>query len=462
VTVALATNPIDVAGARQHDTEDAMATEFADRHRDDFRYSPGPGWMLWAENRWARDTGRRHLDATRRIVRARANLSDKAAESRRIATNKTVMGVAALAATDPDLVVHPDAFDRDVLELNTPAGLVDLRTGQLRSHDRDLVTRCAAVAPDRDAGCPTWHRFLGDVFAQSDEAIGFMRRFLGYCLTGYTREHVLGFFFGDGGNGKSTLLDFLLWLCGDYARKLPASLLMAQRGERHPTEIAQLQGVRLAVSSELDEGEFWAEARIKELTGDATATARFIRGDFFTFPLLCKIVIAGNHRPQIRAVDDALKRRMLLVPFTAKFAGAKRDPEMLAKLKAEAPAILAWLIEGTRDWLASGLRVPDSIIQASTEYADAMDSLGLWMGDCCHVSRDEFESESASLLYRSFGDWKRSRGEAVISMTRFAEQLRGRGFEHYRNNGARYRRLTLTSDEYERLRQAAAESRERP
>jgi putative DNA primase/helicase len=442
------------AGAPGCDTEDALAQEFAKQHGRDFRYVPGYGYMVWMAHRWARDSKRRHFDAMRKIARSRAAEADKAGESRRIAAAKTVAAMASLASSDPLLVRGVDELDADPFALNTPGGIVDLRTGEIRSHDRDLVTRVCAVTPDLGGACPRWLRFLDDVFEGNADVIGFVRRFLGYCLTGLTREHVLGFFFGDGANGKSTLLDFLLWLLGDYALKLPASVLMAQRGERHPTELAQLVGVRMAVASELDEGEHWAEARLKELTGDATLTARFVRGDFFTFALLCKIVIAGNHRPQMRAVDDALKRRLLLVPFNAKFMGQRCDPQMLDHLKAEGPGALGWMIQGCAEWLASGLHVPDCIREASATYITAMDSLGNWLAECCRVTNDPADSEGASVLYRSYADWKRGRGENAVSQTRLSEQLRTRGFESYRNNGIRYRGLELSGPE--RLRMEAA------
>lgn len=437
------------------DTEDGLAAVFAQQSARNLIYVPGVGWMIWDGSRWRRDQKRKAFDAMRRCARTRADAADNKVDRKRIATAKTVAGINALASTDPLLVRSADELDVDSLALNTPGGIVDLRTGDLRPHDRDLVTKQTAVAPDFTGTCPRWIAFLDDVFERDAALVSCTRRLLGYYLTGRTTEHVLAFFFGDGANGKSTLLDLLLWLFGDYALKLPATVLMAQRGERHPTELAQLQGIRLAVASELDEGALWAEARIKELTGDATLTARFVRGDFFTFPLLAKIAIAGNHRPQMRAVDDALRRRLLLIPFNAKFMGDRRDPDMLDKLKAEGPAILAWLIAGAIEWRANGLGVPDSIRAASTEYVETMDSLGTWIAECCRPTGDPLDSCKAGLLYRSYSDWKRARGESAVSMTRWGEQMRGRGYETYRNDGIRYRGLDLDAAEHQRIREAA-------
>jgi putative DNA primase/helicase len=444
----------DPEAQRTADTEDALAQEFVRREGANFKFVPGPGFMCWDGKRWERDVRNRHLDGMRCIARELADEAETPAQRRRIASAKTVLSMRTLASADPEIVRESKQFDADHLLLNTPGGLVDLRTGAMRSHERDLVTKSCAVSPAFGMPCPHWNSFVGDVFAGDPQTISFAKRFLGYCLTGLTREHVMGFFFGDGANGKSTLLDLLLWLLGDYALKLPATVLMAQATERHPTELAQLAGVRLAVGSELDEGTHWAEARLKELTGDTTLTARYMRGDFFTFPLLCKIVIAGNHRPQMRAVDDAMKRRLVLVPFTAKFTGERCDRGMLNKLKDEGPTILAWLIEGCREWQACGLNIPENIRAASSEYVAAMDSLGLWLSECCERLDDSSSNEAASRLYLSFRDWKQARGEAPMSQTRWGEQMVTRGFARYTSNGTRYRGVQLTPTEVDRLLEA--------
>jgi putative DNA primase/helicase len=237
---------------------------------------------------------------------------------------------------------------------------------------------------------------------------------------------------------------------GDYALKVPSSVLMMQRGERHPTEVAQLCGVRLAVANEVSEGEHWDEARVKELTGDMKLTARFMRQDFFQFDATHKFLIAANHRPQVRTMDHAMRRRLLLVPFHARFEGERRDPHMADKLQAEAQAILAWLIRGAVDWHESGLMVPTRVRAASDDYADAMDSLGLWIAECCDRS-DPQRREGGKLLYDSYKAWKEARGEHAVSMTRWAEQMQSRGIQKVRDNGAKYCGITLTPDERYRL-----------
>jgi putative DNA primase/helicase len=430
-------------------TEDAVALFMVRSYVDTYRFSPGLGWLKWEANRWDRDTKLAHFNIARALSRARGKHAETDSDERRLATAKFVAGVVTLAKSDPRIVHAAEEFDADPLALNTPAGIVDLKTGVLRPHDHDLVTKVAAVSPDFTASRALWHGFLRDVFDGDVDLIDFMRRLLGYFLTGTTREQIIAFFHGTGANGKSTILDLMLWLLGSYACKLPAEALMAKRGDRHPTEIAQLKGVRLAVSNEIDEGEFWAESKLKELTGDQVLTARFMRMDFFTFNATHKHVIAGNHRPQMRAMDDAMRRRLVLVPFRVRFDEARRDRDLPTKLRAAGPAILADIIEGAVEWNRIGLAIPDSVRAASEEYATTMDSLGQWLADCCVV--DANAECKASLLYTSYATWKRDRGEQPVSMTRWAEQMGGRRLEKYRNNGMRYRGLDLTPEERHRV-----------
>lgn len=429
------------------DTEDAIASLLVRDYRDTFRYAAGLGWMRWRGDHWEQDDRLAHFDVARRLSRARG-VQATDADNRRLGSAKFVNGVVTLARSDPRIVHGADEFDSDPYTLNTPAGIVDLTTGTLRAHDHALVTKVTAVAPDFQASRAIWHSFLRDVFNDDIELVDFTRRLLGYVLTGATHEQILAFCFGTGANGKSTLLDLMLWLMGTYAGKLPADALMARRGERHPTEIAGLKGIRLAVSNEIDEGEFWAESKLKELTGDQVLTARFMRMDYFTFNATHKHVIAGNHRPQIRAMDEAMRRRIVLVPFNVRFEGSKRDKGLPAKLRASGPAVLADLIEGAAEWHRHGLGIPAVVRQASDEYATTMDSLGNWMAECC-ITNPDIDCK-ARLLYTSYSLWKKDRGEVPVSETRWGEQMMSRGYAKVRNNGMRYKGLDLTGEAHDR------------
>jgi putative DNA primase/helicase len=262
---------------------------------------------------------------------------------------------------------------------------------------------------------------LDEVFLGDAEVIECMQRWAGYTLTGDRREQKLMFCYGVGANGKSTYWDTLAAAIGSYAMKLPAHVLMQSQLQSHPTELAQLHGVRLALSSELEEGHYWAEARIKELTGDGVLRARYMRQDFFEFPMTQKHTILGNFKPRLKGGDYALARRFLLVPFRAKFTGAARDDTLMDRLKAEAPAILAWAIQGAVKWHSEGLAVPSSISAASAEYMRDNDDLSLWMDERCCLT--EPARTRAADLYKDYSAWLRARGQQAPSMKLWADRM---------------------------------------
>lgn len=426
-------------------SEDELALQFVER-ASNLRWSPGLGWLTDDGVVWARDEAMHHFDLARRVCRAAAaGCGGKAeAEAKRLSSAKTVAAVVTLARADRQLVVPASAWDEDPLLLNTPGGLVDLRTGTMRPRGIEYVTQVATVAPDFEAACPIWMRFLGQVFMGDEAMIEFMQRSMGYWLSGSTREQVIHFLFGQGSNGKSVLSDFVKWITGSYSLKLPATALMQPKGERHPTELAQLRGKRLALSSELGEADYFNESLLKELSGDATLTARFMRGDFFEFPLTQKHLIVGNFKPRLRGGDPAIARRMLLVPFKAVFTGADKDAQLPAKLRGEAPSILAWMIQGAVKWHSDGLAVPESVRTASAEYMAVMDDLKLWQAENC-----ELEGEAkARDLYSDFAAWKKARGENAPSQTLWGERMATQpGIARRNSNGVKYVGIRLKPDD---------------
>jgi putative DNA primase/helicase len=429
-------------------SEDALALQFAREHHPRFKWTPGMGWMHNLGTHWVADDRLDRFATVRMLCRDAAASAEDAREAKRLSSAKTVAAVVSLAQSDSSLVLPSSAWDADALALNTPDSLVDLRTGATRARHRDFLTQVTRVAPS-DAECPAWKRFIDAVFLGDLEMVEFVQRLLGYLLTADRSEQKLFFFFGLGANGKSTLIDLVSWILGTYAIKLPATVLMQSSIDRHPTELAQLRGKRLAVSSELDEGQFWAESRLKELTGDEVLTARFMRQDFFEFHMTQTHVIVGNYKPRLRGGDAALARRFVLVPFKAKFEGSARDPAMLAKLRAEAPAILAWMIAGAVKWCDSGLAIPASVTAASREYLADNDDVSLWLAECCQMLADS--RARAIDLYESFAHWIKSRGQHTPSMRLFGDRMSVLpGITKVQSNGARYVGIRLTVDEAER------------
>lgn len=404
-------------------TEDVLASEFTRRHGGDLRYvHEWNKWLRWDGTRWRFDRVLAMYDLARDVCRE-ATAMEKPHVRARFANAKTVAAVTRLAMADPIHARTGDVWDRDPWAINTPGGTVDLRTGKLRPHAReDGMTKLATVTPGGE--CPTWEAGLERWAAGDRELVAFLQRLVGYFLTGLTTEQVFAFLYGTGANGKGSFLNTLTQVLGDYATVASVDTFTATSGERHPADLAMLRGARLVTAQETTEGRRWDETRIKALTGGDPITARFMRADFFTFVPQLKLVIAGNHKPGLRAVDEAMRRRLLLVPFTATIPAPERDKALGDKLRAEGPGILAWAIRGCLAWQSAGLRPPSSVMAATDEYFETQDSVGRWLEECCVVAPNA--SATKGDLFASWKAWAERGGEFVLTQRRLTERLEER------------------------------------
>lgn len=254
------------------------------------------------------------------------------------------------------------------------------------------------------------------------------------------------FWIGAGRNGKNTLGDLVQDAMGDYAKKIPSSTLMAKKYEPHPTEIANLKGVRLATSSEINEGEHWDEGRINEVTGDKKLSGRFMHCDLFEFDRRHKHLIYGNHRPQLRSVTKGIANRIKIVPFNASFEG-REDPDLPQRLRINLGYVLNWLIEGHSEWLKAGKKLPpcQAVEAATTDYYESQSTVKMWLDECAEIvkpdERPTSQCHTSNDLYSNYSNWKKARGETPFSQMRWSEQMRQ--FPKERSNGIRYRGLKL-------------------
>jgi putative DNA primase/helicase len=305
---------------------------------------------------------------------------------------------------------------------------VDLRTGERYApRPEDYMTKCAAASPGGE--CPLWLAFLHRVTKGDVKLQNYLQRVAGYCLTGHTSEHAVFFLFGTGANGKSVFVNTLAGMMGDYAITAPMEVFIESHSDRHPTELAMLRGARLVVASETQSGRNWNEQRIKTLTGGDRISARFMRGDFFEFTPQFKLMISGNHKPSLRNIDEAIRRRLHLIPFVVTIPVGERDPDLAEKLKAEWGGILQWAIDGTLEWRRVGLSPPDVVVRATEEYLEAEDDIRSWISDCC--TEESGARTSSSALYASWKDWAERVGRrgGPGSQKSFSESLTGHGFE---------------------------------
>jgi putative DNA primase/helicase len=416
-------------------TDEALALRFAERHANDLRYVAAWGkWLHWTGTHWRLDETLLAFDKARSICRSAAAECNKEKVAAVLASAKTVAAIERLAKADRRLAATADQWDADPWLLNTPWGVIDLKTGEPRSHDpNDYLTRITAASPGGD--CPTWLAFLTRVTGGDSDLQNFMQRMAGYSLTGDTSAHALFFLYGTGANGKSVTIDTLAGILGDYHKAAPIETFTASTSERHPTDLAGLRGARLVTAVETEEGRRWAESKIKSLTGGDTISARFMRQDFFEFQPQFKLVIAGNHKPGLRSVDEAIRRRFHLLPFTVTIPEAERDERLKDKLKAEWPGILKWMVAGCLDWQAQGLNAPEAVRMATAAYLEAEDATAAWIDDCC--IRDPNAWSQSNELFASWKVWAERSGEFVGSSKRFTQNLETRGFHMMRKNSGR-------------------------
>jgi putative DNA primase/helicase len=418
-------------------SDEALALRFTERHGGELRYvAAWSRWLFWDGTRWQFDDTLRAFDIARRICREAAAECNKPKVSSLIASAKTVAAVERLAKADRQHAATVDQWDNDPWFLNTPGGVVDLRAGTVRKHSSaDYITKITGTAPDATCPITAWLAFLDRIMGGDAELIAFLQRLTGYALTGSTREHALPFLYGTGANGKSTFLNAVSGAAGDYHRTAPIETFTATSSERHPTDLAGLRGARIVTSIETEQGRRWAESKIKALTGGDKIAARFMRQDFFEYVPQFKLIVAGNHKPGLRSVDEAMRRRINLVPFTVTIPAAERDLDLDAKLKAEWPGILAWMIQGCVEWQRLGLVPPKSVTDATACYLESQDAIAAWIEEECELQPEAWECRAA--LFASWTKWATAAGDHVGARARFLDALEARGFEPRKREGNR-------------------------
>jgi putative DNA primase/helicase len=426
-------------------SDEDLALRFAERYADDLRYVAAWGrWFVWTGTHWQIDDTLSAFDRARAICREAAAKCDEERIAGIVASAKTVAAVERLAKADRRIAATVDQWDQDPWLLNTPDGVIDLRTGRCRAHrPDDYMTKITAVGPAED--CPRFLTFLAKITGDDADLQAYIRRTLGYALTGETREQALFFAYGTGANGKSVLLSTVSGILGTYHRTAPIETFAASNNERHPTDLAGLRGARLVTATETEEGRHWAESRVKQLTGGDLIAARFMRQDFFEYRPQFKLLIAGNHQPSLRSVDEAIRRRFHMIPFAVTIPADERDLQLVEKLKVEWAGILAWLIEGCLQWQRHGLQPPRAVLGATTAYLEAEDGLAAWIDERCE--RDPSAWGQSTALFASWKAWAEPAGENPGTKKRFAQSLVNRGFaRHKKNHGQGFYGLRIVPE----------------
>jgi P4 family phage/plasmid primase-like protien len=422
-------------GSRYDLTEDGIIRAFADRHEGELLYDHSVGaWFRFVRHYWVREDTMLAKHYARAVSTELAKRDGKAKHLKKVHVWEAVeRGAKTVRAFS----VNSKVWDKDSFLLGTPGGVVDLRTGKLRSgRPSDRISKITGATPvalatfDPNRDCPRWLAFLNEALGGDAEGIRFFQQWFGYCLTGDISEHALVFVYGPGGSGKSTALNVMAELMADYAINVATSTLTKTKHDAHPEELARMDGARLAFASETEKGKQWAENRIKSLTGGDKITARYMRQNSFEFVPQMKLVIVGNNQPSLSDVDTAIKRRFNILPFEN--PPKRKDAKLMHKLRSEFPGILAWAIQGALDWQENGLARPDVVKKATQEYFDAQDTFGRWLEEHCETG--PAYQDTSEDLWGSWLDYANANGEDPGSKTRtFPETLKQRGFISVKN-----------------------------
>ena len=425
-------------------SDDALANVLVGQRLDgNWRYCNDGNWYHWDEQCWRRDIMLGIQQEARAVCRATSSRVETPSLSRSVSSEKTISAVVRLAR---GAVATPiERFDADPWLFNTPGGIVDLRTGQLLPCDRDkLCMRCGTVAPY--GASPAWLQFLDDVTGGDADYKAYLQRLVGYSLAGERREEIFGFIFGPANTGKSKFVETLRMLHGDYGTSAPMSTFEAVHNvERHPTDLAGFVGRRLVTAAETEEGRRWDQQRLTMLTGRDRIPARFMRGDFFEYLPQFLLLFHGNYRPRLSTVDDAMRRRLYLMPFT--HVPVMIDRSLIDKFRAELAGIMAWAVEGCVLWQAHGLRPPRIVTHATDEYFELEDLLSQWLEERAELGFAFFAATRD--MHQDFTRWMQGRGfvppeavfagrlERIAGVARKAKLPNGRrGFVGIRLKGA--------------------------
>jgi len=426
-------------------TDLGNARRLVRRHGRELRYcAPLRQWLVWSGDRWRPDvTGEveRRAKATVASIYSEAEGCQDGEERSKVAKHAVaseaearLRAMVALARTEPTVALHPDQLDAEPWLLSCANGTVDLTSGELHEADpTELLTRGNEIAYDGSAECPRWLRFLAEVFDGDTELVAFMQRLIGYTLTGDTREHVLAVLHGSGCNGKTTLVEIVKCLLGDLALAAAFESFARVHGNRGPrNDLARLHRARMVIAAESGEGRKLDEATLKQVTGGDTIAARFLYGEHFEFRPRFKLWLVTNHRPRVDGSDDAVWRRLRLIPFEVSFRGHE-DRTLAADLEAELPGILAWAVEGCLAWQHDGLGEAGAVTSATREYREEEDVLGAFLAERCEL---EGEVEAATLR-EAFDAFCGEIGERPPGAAVLGRRLARRGIESRRGTAGR-------------------------
>ena len=409
-------------------------TDAANAHRlihfmqSNYKYVPDLGWFKWDKTRFVLDKEKAiyqtAIEAAQLVEYANPS-NDQLKWAQQSQNKDRIMNAVTIAGTDPSVLVGALELDAQTDDLCTPKGIINLQTGELREPNRrtDLNTRQTAIAPDQ-METPLWDQFLKDVI-QDEERINYLQELFGAALFGDSRFHVLPVFVGVGANGKSTILDIVGGVLGDYAATMPENFLLDTSNTSHPTEIARLRGVRFAMASETRPDGKFNESRVKMLTGGDTLSARFMNQNFFDFKPTHTLFLAVNHLPAVKSGGDGFWRRLRKIDFNITIPAEKRQENLAEMLiRKEGPGILSWMVQGAVRVTQQGFTEPESIKLATLEYRHEEDHISKFITE--RIVEASSGTAVKSSVFNAYRDWCAENGEHPVAQNTLSRHIRSR------------------------------------
>ncbi|SLB09483.1 bacteriophage protein [Mycobacteroides abscessus subsp. massiliense] len=454
-----------------HLTELGNAERIVYYHGKNIRYCNELEWLIWNGKMWQEDSKRKIEAITAQTLRAiygeaqatedgyrKKQLNDwaKKCERRNIRMN-------TILDTRPMVSVRKQELDSHKYLFNCENGVIDLKTGDLLPHDRDLLfTKISPVAYEKDADCPNWKAFMESIFIDEEgkpnyEIIEFLQKAIGYSLTGETTEQVMFFLFGNGRNGKSTFINTVQQLLGDYGRQTNSDTFIKKKNDTSiNNDIARLDGARFVSAVESEEGQQLSESLVKQITGGEKMSARFLRQEYFEFTPEFKVFFTTNHKPIVKGSDEGIWRRIRLVPFTVTIPKEKVDKQLPQKLVAEMPGILRWAVQGCLMWQKEGLTEPEDIRRATEGYREDMDILGPFLSERCVIH--PASKIEAKEIYKEYKNWCYENDDVELKNRAFYRQLEIRGYK--KGKGAKNRTYIygITLNQYAGVTESTSKS----
>ena len=441
-------------------TDQGNADRFVAAYAGEVKHSHQLGWFCWNGKQWDRDLGEKTtMHYAGQLIQVISNeivneddkkivkLLDKTRQM--MSMHNSRKNALAIAKVSRAVAIEADSFDNASYIFNVNNGIIDLKTGELKPHDPDLLlSKISPIDYSPEEECPKFNKFMEEITCGDKDLEKWMQVYFGYSLTASVKEQLFGVFYGTGGNGKSVLVNVISTIMGQYTLETPVETILSKHNGSGgaSNDIARIKGARLVTCRESDQGHAMAESLIKSLTGGDKITARFLHKEFFEFKPVAKWILFTNHKPSIKGTDQGIWRRVKLVPFNYRVPEGKKNKDLEPELLNEAGGILNWLVEGCLMWQKNGFPKCSAIDNATSDYQEDEDRLSDFLNDA--INTGPGLKVSASVLYKAYRWFCRDAGDMPRSSRNFPKDMEEKGYMKKRTSGGHFWQGIDLTDEY--------------